>query len=300
MSFVSPFYLVFLPLVVLCFYRVPHRARWGVLLAASAYAYLSWNPWLLLLLLAMITVTYLAARAMPRASTAARRRLLLGICLFFCLGSLLFFKYAAFLTDNLFALLRLAKPSLTAPELNILLPVGISFYTFQTLSYVLDVYRGTIPPERHFGYYALFVIYFPQLVAGPIERPQDLLPQLKKAQTFSADNLRQGLAYLISGYFRKCVAADYFGVFVDRVYGSPDTANALAIAVAALLFMGQIYNDFAGYSEIAIGTARLMGIRLTRNFDRPLSSGSIREFMRRWHICYGITVQVSANYFYIV
>ena len=170
------------------------------------------------------------------------------------------------------------------PAFNLILPVGISFYTFQTMSYTIDVYRGKIPAERDFVTFALYVTFFPQLVAGPIERAGALLPQLSGKRRPSREDYAAGIQLLISGFFRKVVIADLCGRFVDRVYGGTGTADGAAVAVATLLFAVQIYCDFAGYSEIAAGSARLMGIRLMRNFDRPYLSGSIREFWRRWHI----------------
>ena len=162
--------------------------------------------------------------------------------------------------------------------------MGISFYTFQTLSYVIDVYRGDYPAETHLGYYALFVVFFPQLVAGPIESPRDLLPQLKAERTLKKSDLSAGIRLMLCGYFRKCVVADLCGLYVNRVFADLGAANALAVAGAGALFCIQMYCDFAGYSEIAAGCARLLGIRLTRNFNRPYLSQSYTEFFRRWHI----------------
>lgn len=284
MSFNSAAFLILLLVTALVYYTVPGRVQWIILLAASFYAYMSWNPALILLILAVIGISYAAGLAMPRASTPRQKKWILGITLAACLGTLFFFKYALFVTQSLFAAFRLVFPRLEAPYWNLILPVGISFYTFQTLSYVIDVYRGDIEPERHLGYYALYVCYFPQLVAGPIERPQNLLPQIKQGHRFRTKDLSAGMLLMAGGYFRKCVAADLFGDFVDRVYNHVEQANALSIAIAALLFMGQIYNDFAGYSEIAMGVSRILGISLTRNFDRPLAALNIRDYMRRWHI----------------
>ena len=159
-----------------------------------------------------------------------------------------------------------------------------SFYTFQTLSYVIDVYRGDFEAEKHFGYFALFVSFFPQLVAGPIERPGKLLPQLKEERKFRKEYFTEGMEFLLIGFFRKCVIADMCGVFVNHVFADLSQANALSVTLAALLFFVQIYCDFAGYSEIAMGSARLMGMSLSRNFNKPLLSASYTEFFRRWHI----------------
>ena len=177
----------------------------------------------------------------------------------------------------------------------IILPVGISFYTFQAMSYVIDVYRGTIPAEAHFGYYALYISFFPQLVAGPIERAGTLIPQLRQERRLKQEDVIAGLKLIISGLFRKLAVADLLAPFVDAVYRA-DTPDGCAVALATLLFAVQIYCDFSGYSEIAAGSARLLGIRLMRNFDRPYAAASIRDFWRRWHV--SLTVWFT-DYVYI-
>jgi D-alanyl-lipoteichoic acid acyltransferase DltB (MBOAT superfamily) len=181
-------------------------------------------------------------------------------------------------------------------SLEILLPIGISFYTFQTLSYVMDVYRRDFTAERHFGYYALFVVYFPQLVAGPIENPGDLLPQLRRVHHLSIDDLSAGGRLLLCGFFRKCAVADVLGIYVNRSFADIGSCNALGIFLTGALFYIQMYCDFAGYSEIAAGSARLMGIGLMHNFNRPLISQSYTEFFRRWHISLN---RWFTNYLYI-
>jgi len=168
--------------------------------------------------------------------------------------------------------------------LDIILPIGISFYTFQTLSYVIDVYKGKFAPEKHFGYFALYVSFFPQLVAGPIERPENLLPQLKEEHKLNKEDLLAGLQLLAVGFFRKCVVADFAGVFVNNVFADVANANTLSLLVAGALFMLQLYCDFGGYSEIAAGSARIMGIKLSKNFDRPFKEVSFSKSMRRWHM----------------
>jgi alginate O-acetyltransferase complex protein AlgI len=180
--------------------------------------------------------------------------------------------------------LNLFKLNLPSFALDLILPVGISFYTFQTLSYTIDVYRGTLPAEKHLGYYALFVSYFPQLVAGPIERPETLIPQLKEKHTLDSQNLLIGSRILLSGFFRKVVLADFCGVFVNNIYNNLATSHSLSVYLATALFLLEIYFDFSGYSEIALGAARMMGVKLSVNFDKPFSSQSYSEFFRRWHI----------------
>ena len=225
------------------------------------------------LLVGATLVSWLCGRGIARSQSPYTRRALLVLALITCLGCLAVFKYAGFFAS-------LAGLELS---LQIILPVGISFYTFQTLSYVIDVYRGQ-GEESHFGYYALFVSFFPQLVAGPIERPGRLLPQLKAERTFSMENLSAGGWLLLEGYFKKVVIADGLAPFVDQVYAAPGEALGPEIVLAIVLFGLQIYCDFSGYSGIARGAAQLLGVELTENFRRPYEAASIREFWRRWHI----------------
>lgn len=284
MNFNSWQFLVFLPVVVLLYWALPHKFRWILLLICSYFFYMSWNAWLIILIMTTTVTAYVASNLMNRTQRKGVRKLLLIITLVICLGILMFFKYINFLLETAVGVIRLFNAGQGSIVLNVILPVGISFYTFQTLSYVVDVYRGDFEAERHFGYFALYVVYFPQLVAGPIERPGSLLPQLKQEHSFKSEYVAEGLVWLLSGFFRKVVVADFCGIFVDKVFADISAANSLAVFVAAFLFLIQIYNDFAGYSEIAMGSARLMGVRLTRNFDNPLSSTSFTEFFRRWHI----------------
>lgn len=218
MSFNSLQFLIFLPIVIVVYFLLPHKIRWAWLLAASYYAYMSWNVWLVFLILGTTVVSYGAGLLMPKAQSKGVRRLLLIITLVVCLGTLVFFKYFNFLLENVINFLNLFALELDPVMLDIILPVGISFYTFQTLSYVIDVYRGKIEPEKHFGYYALYVSFFPQLVAGPIERPENLLPQLREKHTPNEDDLSVGFRIMAVGFFRKCVVADFLGTFVNSVF----------------------------------------------------------------------------------
>ena len=274
MNFNSLEFLVFFPAVFALHWILPHRFRWALLLAASWLFYFWWNPWTGLLLVGTTLVSWLCAGGIARTEKAAARRAWLILALAASLGCLGIFKYTGFFAS--IAGLELS--------LRIILPVGISFYTFQTLSYVIDVYRGTVKPERHFGYYALFVSFFPQLVAGPIERPENLLPQLRAQRPFSTENLAAGGWLLLEGYFKKIVIADSLAPFVDRVYGAPGEALGPEIALATALFGVQIYCDFSGYSDIARGAAKLLGIDLMENFRRPYGAKTVREFWQRWHI----------------
>ena len=294
MNFNSGAFLIFLPLVVIAYWLLPHRYRWMLLLGASYYFYMYWNPWLVVLLLITTLVSYSSALAMTR--WPEWKKPLLALTLVVCLGILAYFKYANFFLDSFFTLVNRISGGSRSLSLPLLLPVGISFYTFQTLSYVIDVYRGDFPAERHLGYYALFVVYFPQLVAGPIENPRNLLPQLRAEHRPNREDLSAGFRLLLCGFFRKCAVADVLGLYVNALFSAPENANALAAALAGAMFCIQMYCDFAGYSEIAAGTARLMGIRLMRNFDRPYLSQSYGEFFRRWHISLN---QWFTSYLYI-
>ena len=267
-------FLIFFPVVFALHWLLPHRFRWLLLLAASWLFYFWWNPWTGLLLVGVTLASWLCARGIARTEKTVIRRILLIVALAVSLGCLGVFKYAGFF----------ASIAGLEPARQIILPVGISFYTFQTLSYVIDVYRGRVKPEGHFGCYALFVSFFPQLVAGPIERPENLLPQLRAERRFSTKDLAAGGWLLLEGYFKKVVIADGLASFVDRVYGTPGESLGPEILLATVLFGIQIYCDFSGYSSIARGAARLLGVGLTENFRRPYEAKTVREFWRRWHI----------------
>ena len=258
MIFNSLAYLIFFPIVITCYFILPFKLRWVFLLAASYYFYMSWKVDLIYLILLTTVISYVCAILIEKTQNIKRKRLFLTIALVSCLGVLFFFKYFNFL-------------SLTVSNfsLNLVLPIGISFYTFQTLSYVIDVYRGKIKTERHFGYYALFVSFFPQLVAGPIERPENLIPQLRQKHKPDAGELSEGLRIVIRGFFKKIAVADLSAGYVNAVFNNPDEAVGLTVIIASLLFAVQIYCDFSGYTDIAIGCARMMGIKMTQNFNLP-------------------------------
>ena len=284
MNFNSLQFLIFLPVVLILHWLLPHKYRWMLLLGASYYFYMSWNAELVFLIAGTTLVSYLAGQAVERAQTKAAKRMCLAATLVICLGVLVFFKYFNFLADSVIGVLNLFAMDLDAFSLDLILPIGISFYTFQTLSYVIDVYRGTVKAEKHLGYYALFVSFFPQLVAGPIERPGDLIPQLRAEHRLNREDTFCGLRIMAVGFFYKCVVADFMAQFVNNVYSNVAQANALSVFLAGFLFTIQMYCDFAGYSEIATGAARMMGIRLTVNFYRPYMPTSYSDFFRRWHI----------------
>jgi D-alanyl-lipoteichoic acid acyltransferase DltB (MBOAT superfamily) len=274
MNFNTLEFLLFLPAVLALHWALPHRLRWALLLASSWLFYFWWEPMAGLLLVAVTAATWLCGLGAAREKPPAVRRACLAMALGACLGCLGVFKYAGFFAGLIHG----------GPAWRLLLPVGISFYTFQALSYVLDVYRGRTAPEGHFGYYALFISFFPQLVAGPIERSGRLLPQLRRERTLSREQLSAGGWLLLTGYFKKAAIADGLAPLVDAVYAAPGQAGGPEIIAATALFGLQIYCDFSGYSDIARGAAGLLGVELMENFQAPYAARSIREFWRRWHI----------------
>ncbi len=284
MTFNSLAFVVFYPCVLLLYFILPGRARLPLLLAASYFFYMYYQPSLILLILGTTAASWLAAWGIERSRSLVMRRLLLSLTLIVCLGTLFFYKYFDFLVGSIVGLVRLFGGTASPIVLSLVLPVGISFYTFQTLSYVIDVYRGRIPHEKNFFYYALFVSFFPQLVAGPIERPENLLPQLKEKHSFCKENAVMGAKHILVGYFKKICVADLLAETVNLVYNAPEEATPIGILIATALFAVQIYCDFSGYTDIAIGIARVMGIRLMQNFDHPYRARTVREFWSRWHI----------------
>ncbi len=263
-----------------------------LLLLGSYYFYMAWNARYALLLLFSTAVTYLCALFMHAVnqsgkSTRAKRlgkNLLLSLCLFLNLSILFFFKYYGLFAETASLLAQRMGMDFSTPRLSLLLPVGISFYTFQAIGYTVDVYRGDTRCERNFFRYALFVSFFPQLVAGPIERSKTLLADLKNLERPSFEKIRHGFLVMIWGFFLKMVIADRIAIFVDTVYGAPDRFPGAYLTAATILFAFQIYCDFAGYSTIAVGAAEMLGIRLMQNFDGPYLSTSVKEFWHRWHI----------------
>lgn len=283
MLFNSYEFLVFFPIVVLLYFGVPHRFRSLLLLVASYYFYMAWRAEYAVLLAASTLIDYSCGLRMARVPKPARRKYLL-LSLLTNLGLLFAFKYYGFFSASAAAAAGLLGGSLHLPALDVLLPVGISFYTFQTLSYSIEVYQGSIPAERNLIRFALYVSFFPQLVAGPIERAGALLPQLEQRHSFDAERAANGLKMIAWGMFKKVVIADRLALVVDTVYNDPGGFGGFHYIVATVFFAYQIYCDFSGYSDIAIGAAMVLGIRLMTNFDRPYAARSIGEFWKRWHI----------------
>lgn len=284
MLFNSLAFAVFLPIVFILYWAVPHKFRWPVLLVSSYYFYMSWNPEYVILIFLTTVVSYGAALGIERAKKKRTKRWILLLALGVCLGILFTFKYFNFFSASVTSLLSLFAIRLSPVTVNLLLPVGISFYTFQTLSYVIDVYRGDVPAERNLGVYAAFVSFFPQLVAGPIERTGNLLPQITSEKTFDQAKASYGLKLMAWGFFKKLAVADVLGSYVDAAYGSLSACTGFDLLTAIVFFTIQIYCDFSGYSDIAVGTAKLLGIDLMTNFKSPYFSLSIKEFWSRWHI----------------
>ncbi len=284
MLFNSIDFVVFFPAVVALYFALPHRARWAFLLAASYYFYACWKLEYLALILVSTLIDYAAGLAMARRDSRDARRPLLLLSLASNLGILFFFKYADFFGDSVEAAFRPFNVLVDMPAFEILLPVGISFYTFQTLAYSIDVYRGRQEAERHLGLFALYVCFWPQLVAGPIERSQSLLPQFRERHPLRWSLAVDGLKLMAWGFFMKLVVADRAALYVGTVYANPEAHTGWPVILATFVFGFQIYCDFAGYSNVAIGAAQVMGYRLMENFRRPFLSRTLIEFWGRWHI----------------
>ena len=282
MLFNSFSFAIFLPIVFIVYWLIPQRLRWGLLLIASYY--MSWNPKYIVLILGTTFVSYITGILIEREKMIYKKKLYLICSIILCMGVLFLFKYFNFFVISVSDILSSISIKWHPVTLKLLLPVGISFYTFQTMSYVIDVYRGDIKAEKHFGYYATFISFFPQLVAGPIERSENLLPQIKQRCQFDEQKASDCLKLMLWGYYKKVVIADTLAPYVDMVYGQLKYYQGFALVIVIFFFSLQIYCDFSGYSDIAIGTAKLFGIDLMKNFDAPYFSKSIKEFWKRWHI----------------
>jgi alginate O-acetyltransferase complex protein AlgI len=274
-------FLLFFPIVTVLFFLLPHKFRWFHLLAASCYFYMAFVPVYILILFFTIIIDYIAGICIESAE-GKRRKVWLVMSLIANIGVLAYFKYYNFLVDNINQLLPGNENAI--PYLKILLPIGLSFHTFQAMSYTIEVYRGNQKAERHFGIYALYVMFYPQLVAGPIERPQNILHQFHEKKYFNYDDFRKGMSLILYGLVKKVVIADRLSPYVDQVYQGADNMSFIPTLLAVIFFSIQIYCDFSGYSDIALGTARCMGFDLMKNFDHPYRATSIADFWRRWHI----------------
>lgn len=284
MLFNSFLFILFLLVVFTIYWSIPNKYRWVLLLISSYYFYMSWNAKYVVLIIFTTIISYGAARIIGHTDNIRIKKLTLSLSIIVCLFVLFIFKYFNFFIENLTHIASFFSIKLHPTVLKLLLPVGISFYTFQTISYVIDVYTGKIEAELNIGVYATFVSFFPQLVAGPIERTSNLLPQIKGEHTFDSAKAIRGAELMIWGYFKKLVIADTVAVYVDAVYSSLHNYVGFDLLLVIFLFTFQIYCDFSGYSDIAIGTAKLLDIDLMTNFKSPYLAGSVREFWSRWHI----------------
>lgn len=282
MLFNSLDFVLFLPSVIILYYLLPYKFRWILLLVASYFFYMVWNPKYIILIIISTVVDYSAGILMEKYSNHKKKFLILSLVT--NLSFLFFFKYFNFFNDSLQSIFNIFNLELPYFYNKLLLPMGISFYTFQTLSYTIDVYKGKQKAERHLGYFALYVTFFPQLVAGPIERSNRLLPSLKENKKLEFSNIATGLLTIGIGFFKKMIIADRLAIVVDTVFNDLTSYNGAYLLVIALFFSLQIYCDFSGYSSIAIGSAKLMGHDLMENFRYPFFSSSIKEFWSRWHI----------------
>ena len=276
-------FLIFFPVVTCVYFLLAHKYRWLWLLIASCVFYMFFIPKYIVILFITIVIDYWAGIKIASSTGAARKRYLL-ISIISTVLVLAIFKYANFLIGNVDQLAHLIHWNYSVKALDIILPIGLSFHTFQSLSYVIEVYRGNHKPEKHFGIYALYVMFYPQLVAGPIERPQNILYQFYEKHQFKYKDVVSGLKLMAWGFFKKLVIADRLSAIINPVYNNPHHYSGVALIFVTLLFAQQIYCDFSGYSDIAIGAARVMGFRLMKNFDMPYFSKSISEFWTRWHI----------------
>lgn len=285
MLFCSQAFLVFFAFVFTVYWALPWaRVRVWLLLAASYAFYASWNQWLALLIFVTTILDYLLARAMDASAVPWRRRALLVFSLAMNLGVLGYFKYANFFLESLQTTLQAMGASTSLPVLRLILPIGISFYTFEAINYVVDVYRRKLPAERNLAHFLLFILFFPHLIAGPIVRAADFLPQIRRRKRWSWPRMQVGVQLFVLGMVKKLAIADRLAQFVDPIFQNPERFGTYATWVAVIAYALQIYCDFSGYSDMALGTAHLLGYKLALNFDMPYLSANISEFWRRWHI----------------
>ena len=281
-------YLIFFVAVFIAYWAMPwHRGRVYLLLASSLFFYATWNEWLALLVGATATIDFLIAHRIESARSKAVKRAYLGISLAVNLGVLAYFKYANFFLDSLYEALRVAGVTSPPPHLNVLVPFGISFYTFEAISYAVDVYVGRTKAERSLANFLVFILFFPHLVAGPIVRGRDFLAQVGRPKRFSWLRARAGVQMIAIGLFKKLAIADCMAIYSDRVFQPGQDISTLstsAVWMAVLAFSVRVYCDFSGYSDMAIGSAHLLGYKLRTNFNLPYLAVNVADFWRRWHI----------------
>ncbi len=285
MLFCSQQFLLFFTVVFVVYWALPwQRARVGLLLTASFYFYASWNHWLAGIIAVSTTFDYLIARGLEASSSSWRRKLMLSASLVGNLGLLVYFKYANFFLHSLEESVRAAGGTASLPVLKVILPIGISFYTFEAINYTVDVYRGRVPAERNLLHFMLFITFFPHLVAGPIVRARDFLPQIRRRKRWSWPRLELGARFLLLGLFKKLAIADHMALFADPVFSAPAKYGSGAVWLATLAYALQIYCDFSGYSDMALGAAHMLGYKLVQNFNLPYLAANVAEFWHRWHM----------------
>jgi alginate O-acetyltransferase complex protein AlgI len=285
MLFCSQQFLLFFTIVFVAYWLTPwHRVRVGLLLVASLYFYASWNHWLAAIIAISTTFDYLIARGLDASATPWRRKLMLSASLVGNLGLLVYFKYANFFLHSVEEAARAAGATASLPVLKVILPIGISFYTFEAINYTVDVYRRRVSAERNLLHFMLFITFFPHLVAGPIVRARDFLPQIRRRKRWSWARMELGTRFLLLGMFKKLAIADHMAAFADPVFANPAKYGSGAVWVATLAYALQIYCDFSGYSDMALGCAHLLGYKLAQNFNLPYLAANPSEFWHRWHI----------------
>jgi alginate O-acetyltransferase complex protein AlgI len=288
MLFCTQTFLLFFLVVFAAYWALPwSRARIWLLLAASVYFYASWNKWLCTLVVGTATLDYVIARGLDATRSSRGRRMLLLLSIGTNLGVLGYLKYANFFLDSLYAMMARWGAHAAAPILPVIVPIGISFYTFEAISYTVDVYRRKIRAETDLSHFLLFILFFPHLVAGPIVRAADFLPQVRRPKRWSWVRARVGLGLCVLGLIKKMAIADRMAMFADPVFADPGSYRTDALWLASLAYLIQVYGDFSGYSDMALGTAHLLGYRLAWNFDLPYLATNVADFWRRWHISLG-------------
>jgi alginate O-acetyltransferase complex protein AlgI len=283
MLFNSLHFLIFFPIVVALFFTIPQKYRLALLFLASCYFYMAFIPAYILILFVLIGIDYTAGIFIEHAQQPSRKRLLI-VSLAANIGMLGLFKYFNFFSTNVAAVNHWLGIPVHPWLLNLALPIGLSFHTFQSMSYTIEVYRGRQRAERNLLVYSVYVLFFPQMVAGPIERPYNLLPQLRHTVDFDAERIKEGLRIMAWGFIEKVVVADRLAIYANQVFDNPSNHHGATVALGIYFFSFQIYCDFAGYSHIAIGAAKVLGFRLMTNFKRPYFATSIADFWKRWHI----------------
>lgn len=291
MTFVSGEFFLFFPIIVIIYFAIPHKFRWIWLLIGSYYFYMCWNPKYIILIGTTTIITYITGLLIESSGNIKDekkslniKRLLVFLSVTSNLGILFLFKYYSFFTNSLIRLFSYFHIALNVPSFDHMIPVGISFYTFQALSYTIDVYRKDVKAEKNFGKYALYISFFPQLLAGPIAKAKNSLYKFEEKHYFDYERVKDGLLLMLWGYFQKTMVADKIAQLVNTVYDAPEKYKGFEIVIATVFYAFQIYCDFSSYSNIATGAAEVMGFSLPRNFERPYFSKSIKEFWRRWHM----------------